>query len=432
MAWDFATDADYQAELDWADEFVRDEVEPLDLVLGNPYDKSDQQALAIVGPLQQKVKDRGLWAAHLGPELGGQGYGQLKLALLNEILGRSRWAPSVFGCQAPDSGNAEILAHYGTAEQKAKYLQPLLDGLISSCYSMTEPHGGADPTLFTTRAELDGDEWVINGEKWFSSNARFASFFIVMAVTNPDVSAYQGMSMFIVPAETPGIEIIRNVGIGGEAEGHGSHAYIRYENVRVPTDHLLGGEGQAFVIAQTRLGGGRIHHAMRTIAQVRRAFDMMCERALSRQIRTGPLASLGVVQEQIADSWIEIEQFRLLVLRTAWLIDTHQDYKKVRKDIAAVKVAMPRVYHDVVQRAMHLHGALGISNEMPFHEMLMAGEVMGLADGPTEVHKVTVARQVLKQYQPVDTLFPSGHIPTRREEARRKLAAVLEHAVGNQ
>jgi acyl-CoA dehydrogenase len=432
MAWDFATDADYQAELDWADEFVRDEVEPLDLVLGNPYDKSDQQALAIVGPLQQKVKDRGLWAAHLGPELGGQGYGQLKLALLNEILGRSRWAPSVFGCQAPDSGNAEILAHYGTAEQKAKYLQPLLDGLISSCYSMTEPHGGADPTLFTTRAELDGDEWVINGEKWFSSNARFASFFIVMAVTNPDVSAYQGMSMFIVPAETPGIEIIRNVGIGGEAEGHGSHAYIRYENVRVPTDHLLGGEGQAFVIAQTRLGGGRIHHAMRTIAQVRRAFDMMCERALSRQIRTGPLASLGVVQEQIADSWIEIEQFRLLVLRTAWLIDTHQDYKKVRKDIAAVKVAMPRVYHDVVQRAMHLHGALGISNEMPFHEMLMAAEVMGLADGPTEVHKVTVARQVLKQYQPVDTLFPSGHIPTRREEARRKLAAVLEHAVGNQ
>jgi acyl-CoA dehydrogenase len=432
MAWDFATDADYQAELDWADEFVRDEVEPLDLVLGNPYDKSDQQALAIVGPLQQKVNDRGLWAAHLGPELGGQGYGQLKLALLNEILGRSRWAPSVFGCQAPDSGNAEILAHYGTAEQKAKYLQPLLDGLISSCYSMTEPHGGADPTLFTTRAELDGDEWVINGEKWFSSNARFASFFIVMAVTNPDVSAYQGMSMFIVPAETPGIEIIRNVGIGGEAEGHGSHAYIRYENVRVPTDHLLGGEGQAFVIAQTRLGGGRIHHAMRTIAQVRRAFDMMCERALSRQIRTGPLASLGVVQEQIADSWIEIEQFRLLVLRTAWLIDTHQDYKKVRKDIAAVKVAMPRVYHDVVQRAMHLHGALGISNEMPFHEMLMAAEVMGLADGPTEVHKVTVARQVLKQYQPVDTLFPSGHIPTRREEARRKLAAVLEHAVGNQ
>ena len=429
--WDFETDADYQAKLDWVDTFLREEVEPLDLVLGNPYDKTDMQAMAMLRPLQQRVKDEGLWAAHLGPELGGQGYGQLKLALLNELLGRSRFAPSVFGCQAPDSGNAEILAHYGTEEQKAKYLQPLLDGLISSCYSMTEPHAGADPTLFTTRAERDGDEWVINGEKWFSSNARFASFYIVMVVTNPEVSAYQGMSMFIVPAETPGVEIVRNVGVGGEPEGHGSHGYVRYTNVRVPADHLLGGEGQAFVIAQTRLGGGRIHHAMRTIAQVRQAFDMMCERALSRQTREGPLASLGVVQEQIADSWIEIEQFRLLVLRTAWLIDRHQDYKKVRKDIAAVKVAMPKVYHDVVQRAMHLHGALGVSDEMPFTGMMVAAEVMAIADGPTEVHKLTIARQVLKQHQPVDTLFPSAHLPTRREAARAKLADVLEHSVGN-
>lgn len=432
MAWDFRTDPDYQTQLDWVDDFVREEVEPLDLVLGDPYDKSDEAAMAVVRPLQQQVRDRGLWAAHLGPELGGQGYGQLKLALLNEILGRSRWAPSVFGCQAPDSGNAEILAHYGTEEQKAKYLQPLLDGQISSCYSMTEPHAGADPTLFTTRAVQDGDEWVINGEKWFSSNARFASFYIVMAVTDPDVSAYQGMSMFVVPAETPGVEIVRNVGVGTEPEGHGSHGYVRYTDVRVPADHLLGGAGQAFAIAQTRLGGGRIHHAMRTIAQVRRAFDMMCERALSRETRTGPLASLGVVQEQIADSWIEIEQFRLLVLRTAWLIDEHQDYKRVRKDIAAVKVAMPKVFHDVVQRAMHLHGALGVSNEMPFVSMMVGAEIMAIVDGPTEVHKVTIARQVLKEHKPVDTLFPSAHLPTRRDEARAKMADVLEHVVGNQ
>ncbi len=432
MAWDFRTDPDFQLQLDWVDDFVREHVEPLDLVLDDPYDKSDEAAMAVVRPLQQQVKDRGLWAAHLGPELGGQGYGQLKLALLNEILGRSHWAPSVFGCQAPDSGNAEILAHYGTEEQKAKYLQPLLDGQISSCYSMTEPHAGADPTLFTTRAVQDGDEWVINGEKWFSSNARFASFYIVMAVTDPDVSAYQGMGMFVVPAETPGVEIVRNVGVGSEPEGHGSHGYVRYTDVRVPADHLLGGEGQAFAIAQTRLGGGRIHHAMRTIAQVRRAFDMMCERALSRQTRNGPLASLGVVQEQIADSWIEIEQFRLLVLRTAWLIDEHQDYLKVRKDIAAVKVAMPKVFHDVVQRAMHLHGALGVSNEMPFVSMMVGAEIMAIADGPTEVHKVTIARQVLKEHKPVDTLFPSAHIPTRREDARSKMADVLEHVVGNQ
>ncbi|HUJ64658.1 MAG TPA: acyl-CoA dehydrogenase family protein, partial [Acidimicrobiales bacterium] len=279
MAWDFETDPEYQELLDWADGFVTDEVEPLDFVLRDPYDKSDKEAMAIVRPLQQTVRDKGLWACHLGPELGGKGYGQVKLALLNEILGRSRWAPSVFGCQAPDSGNAEILAHFGTPAQKARYLQPLLDGELSSCYSMTEPHAGADPTLFTTRAVLDGDEWVISGEKWFSSNARFASFLIVMAVSNPDVSAYKGMSMFVVPTDTPGVEIVRNVATGVERASEGSHAYIRYHDVRVPADSLLGDEGGAFVIAQTRLGGGRIHHAMRTIAQVRKAFDMMCERA---------------------------------------------------------------------------------------------------------------------------------------------------------
>ena len=431
MAWDFETDPDYQQDLDWAEAFVIEEVEPLDLILGDPYDKSDKQALAHIKPLQQRVKDRGLWACHLGPELGGPGYGQLKLALLNEILGRSQWAPTIFGCQAPDAGNAEIIAHYGTAEQKTKYLQPLLEGEISSCYSMTEPHAGADPTLFTTRAELDGDEWVINGEKWFSSNARYSEFLIVMAVSNPDISAYQGMSMFIVPTDTPGVNIVRNVGLGMEAPEHGSHAYIRYEDVRVPKDHLLGDEGGAFVIAQTRLGGGRIHHAMRTIAQVRRAFDMMCERALSRETRQGPLASMQMVQEKIADSWIEIEQFRLLVLRTAWLIDKYNDYKRVRKDIAAVKVAMPKVYHDVAQRALHLHGALGVSNEMPFMGMMLGAEALAIADGPTEVHKVTVARQVLREYKPVDGLWPSAHIPTRREEARQRFAHLVEHEVGN-
>lgn len=429
MAWDFETDPDYQRLLDWADAVVTEEVEPLDLILGDPYDRTDRRAMAAIRPLQQKVKDEGLWACHLGPELAGHGYGQLKLALLNEILGRSRWAPSVFGCQAPDSGNAEILAHFGSEEQKARYLQPLLEGEISSCYSMTEPHAGADPTLFTTRAVRDGDEWVISGEKWFSSNARYASFLIVMAVTNPDVSAYKGMSMFVVPAEAPGVEIIRNVGLGTEPEGEGTHAYIRYRDVRVGADSMLGSEGDAFVIAQTRLGGGRIHHAMRTIAQVRKAFDMMCERAVSRTTRSGTLASLQMTQERIADSWIEMEQFRLLVLRTAWLIDKYQDYKRVRKDIAAVKVAMPKVLHDVALRAMHLHGALGLSNEMPFSSMMMSAEAMAIADGPTEVHKVTLASQLLKGFKAADGLFPSAHLPTRREEARARFADLLEHDV---
>jgi acyl-CoA dehydrogenase len=387
--------------------------------------------MSILRPLQKTVKERGLWACHLGPELGGPGYGQVKLGLMNEILGRSGWAPTVFGCQAPDSGNAEILAHYGTDEQKARYLQPLLDGEISSCYSMTEPHAGADPTLFKTRAARDGDEWVINGYKWFSSNARYASFLIVMAVTDPDVSPYDGMSMLIVPRETPGVKIVRNVGVGTESEEHASHGYMHYDNVRVPADHVLGAPGAAFVIAQTRLGGGRIHHAMRTIAQLRRAFDMMCERALSRETRNGKLASLQMVQEKIADSWIEIEQFRLLVLRTAWMIDRFQDYKKVRKDIAAVKVAMPKVYHDVVQRAMHIHGALGISNEMPFSRMMVGAQVMAIADGPTEVHKLTIARQVLRDYKASDGLWPSEHLPTRRAAARERFAHLLDHEVGN-
>jgi acyl-CoA dehydrogenase len=432
MTWDFETDPEYQKKLDWAAELMRDEIEPLDLVLKNPYDKTDTRSQAIIRPLQERVREEGLWACHLGPDLGGQGYGQLKLALLNEIIGSSKWAPSVFGCQAPDSGNAEIIAHFGTASQREKYLQPLLDGEISSSYAMTELHAGADPTLFTTRARRDGDQWVIDGEKWFASNARHASFYVLMAVSDPAVSAYQGMSMFLVPADTPGITIVRNIGTGTERPGGGSHGYIRFEGVRVPTDNLLGQEGGAFAIAQTRLGGGRVHHAMRTISQLRKAFDMMCERALSRNVRGGKLlAGMQMTQEKIADSWIEIEQFRLLVLRTAWLIDKHGDYKKVRKDIAAVKVAMPRVLHDVVQRAMHLHGALGVSNEMPFSGMLIAAEVMGIADGPTEVHQQTVARQILKEYQGVEGPWPSQHLPTRREQAEAHLAEILEHELAN-
>jgi acyl-CoA dehydrogenase len=247
-----------------------------------------------------------------------------------------------------------------------------------------------------------------------------------MAVTNPEVSAHKGMSMFIVPSHTPGVDIVRNVGIGTEPEDVATHAYVRYTNVRVPSDHLLGGEGQAFVIAQTRLGGGRIHHAMRTLSAVKYAFDMMCERAVSRRTRNGTLGSLQMTQERIADSWIQIEQFRLLVLRTAWLIDKHKDYARVRKDIAAVKVAMPRVFEDVVYRAMHLHGALGMSNEMPFSEMRVTAEMTAMADGPTEVHKIVLARELLKQCVPNEGLWPSGHLPSRREAARAKFAELLE------
>ncbi|MGH9091465.1 MAG: acyl-CoA dehydrogenase family protein [Acidimicrobiales bacterium] len=432
MAWDFQTDPEYQEKLDWADGFVREEVEPLDLMWPGlqftPLEGARRQA---VDPLKQQVREQGLWATHLGPELGGAGHGQLKLSLLNEILGRSSWAPIVFGCQAPDTGNAEILAHYGTPEQKEQYLRPLLEGEIFSCYSMTEPHAGADPTQFTTSAVRDGDEWVLNGWKFFSSNAKTASFLIVMAVTNPEVSPYQGMSMFLVPAGTPGVEIVRNVGLAGDRPDEGSHALIHYQDVRVPASAVLGGEGQAFAIAQTRLGGGRIHHAMRTIGMAQRALDMLCERALSRTTQGSLLADKQFVQGYVADSYAQLLQFRLMVLYTAWSIDRHNDYRKVRKDIAAVKVVLPTVLHDIAWRALQVHGALGTSNEMPFASMLLGASVLGIADGPTEVHKLTVARQVLRGYQPSDDLWPTGHLPRRREAARAKFAELLEHEVGN-
>ncbi|HJU28782.1 MAG TPA: acyl-CoA dehydrogenase family protein [Candidatus Binataceae bacterium] len=432
MSWDFETEPEFQKQLDWIAEFVRAEVEPLDYVLGSPYDVRDPNRNKLVRPLQAEVRKRRLWACHLEPELGGQGYGQVKLALMNEILGRSRFAPTVFGCQAPDSGNAEILAKYGTAEQKKRFLEPLLNNEIVSCFSMTEPQGGADPKVFTTRAELRGDSWVLNGEKWFSSNARWASFFIVMAVTDPDAPPYQRLSTFIVPADSAGIDLKRNVGVGQEADGAGAHAYIRYNDVQIPKDHLLGARGGGFVVAQTRLGGGRIHHAMRTIGQVRKAFDLMCERALSRTTQGSSLADKQMVQEKIADSWIDIEQFRLLVLRTAWRIDRYKDYLKVRKDIAAVKAQMPKVFHDVAVRALQIHGSLGVTPEMPFVEQVMESFVMGLADGPTEVHKVTLARQVLRDYKGVTSLFPSGHIPALREAAIKKYAGQIELEVGAQ
>jgi acyl-CoA dehydrogenase len=433
MSWDFQTDPAFQEKLDWMATFVREEVEPLDALWGRQiYERPMDPVLRkVVRPLQDEVRAQELWACHLGPELGGPGYGQLKLALMNEILGRSPWAPTIFGTQAPDTGNAEILAHFGTEAQKATYLQPLLDGDIVSCYSMTEPQGGADPKVFTTRAVRDGDEWVINGWKFFSSNARWASFLIVMTVTDPDVPIYKGASMFIVPAGTPGLNVVRNIGLGDEPLNEGSHGLVHYDDVRVPAENLLGGEGQAFAVAQTRLGGGRIHHAMRTVGQVQRCLDMMCERALSRSTQGGLLAEKQTVQGYIADTYAELMQFKLFVLYVAWRIDELQDYAAVRHDIAAIKVLTPKVLHDAVQRAIQVHGALGISNELPLASMWRAAAAQGLVDGPTEVHRIAVARQLLKRYQPAEGRWPSEWIPAKVERAKEKFAALLEHEVAN-
>lgn len=426
MAWDFETEPEFQAELDWIERFVEEEIQPVDRLIGNPLAMQDPLRNKLIKPLQARVKARGLWGFHLGKELGGPGHGQLRLALMNESLGRSRSAPVVFGCHAPDAGNAEILAHFGTAAQKERFLTPLLANEITSCFAMTEPQGGADPTGFQARAERIGGEWCLNGEKWFATHARFASFLITMAVTEPDAeSPYKRMSMFIVPTSTEGIETVRNMSVVNEP-GVPSHAYLRFNNVRVPAENLLGEPGEAFAVAQVRLGGGRVHHAMRTISQCRFAFDMMCERALSRVSKGSLLAKKQMVQEKIADSWLQLEQFRLFLLRTAWLIDKHQDYRKTRKDIAGVKVMMPRVLHDVAANALQIHGSLGMTSETPLLDFIITSFRMGIADGPTEVHKVTLARQILRDYEPAEGLFPSEHLPPKKAEAVERFRDLLE------
>ncbi|MYB28240.1 MAG: acyl-CoA dehydrogenase [Acidimicrobiaceae bacterium] len=434
MAIDFSVEPEFQTKLDWMDRFVAEEVEPLDLYFRDtvsPFDRTNATANALVRPLQRQAQEQDLWACHLGPELDGPGYGQVRLALMNEILGRSLWGQVVFGCQAPDSGNAEILAHYGTEEQRERYLKPLLAGEISSTYSMTEPQGGSDPNYFTCRAVRDGDEWVITGEKWFASNFRYSTFLIVMVITNPDVPVYRGSSMVLVPSDAVGLEVVTDVGLGSEPLGEGDHPHLRFNDVRVPAENLLGEEGSGFKIAQTRLGGGRVHHAMRSVGTAQRALDMMCERVLSRETKGSLIAEKQAIQHWIADSWVQIQQFRLQVLHCAWMIDTVGDYAKIRQHIAGVKVATPRVLIDVVYRAMHAHGSLGVSNLMPLAGMWMSGPIMGIADGPTEVHKDTIAKQVLKGYKPHDGLYPSMHLPTRIEAARAHIEARLEHEIAN-
>jgi acyl-CoA dehydrogenase len=430
VTWDFSTEPEFEKELDWMREFVGAEVAPLDLLWPNYHHRVPPPWLKpVIDPLKQQVKDRGLWACHLGPDLGGQGYGQVKLSLMNEILAPYAWGPTIFGVQGPDTGNAEIIAHYGTPEQKERYLQPLLDGEIFSAFSMTEPQGGADPTLFTCRATRDGDGWVINGEKFFTSNAEHAAFYIVMAVTNPDVSAYQGMSMFLVPRETPGINILRHTHyMHDEGDDALSHPHIRYEDVRVPAEGLLGDEGQAFVIAQTRLSGGRIHHAMRAVGMAQYAFDMMCERALSRRTGDRRISDMQLVQEAIATSYAEIEQFRLFVLRTAWKIDEGRGYThEVRREIAIAKVLSARVMQSVLERAIHIHGALGTSNETPLAGLWMAVPGYGIWDGPTESHITSAAKLILRDHEPAPGLWPTQWYPELRAKARERYADVLAH-----
>ena len=427
MAWDFCTDPDVQARLDWADRFVAEEIEPVESLLYDVVDvgRPEGAIAELFEQWRQEVKDQQLYAAHLPVEQGGQGFGEVNLALLNEVIGRSYWAPHVFatGPGTPGSGQSDVLAVFGTDQQKQRWLYPLLEGKITMIYSMTEPHGGADPTGFRCQAVRDGDEWVINGDKFFSSGAEQAELILLMAVTDPDASAYQGMSMFIVPTNAPGVRIFGELGGRDDDDeeyrgvGFGHHPYIRYQDVRVPADHLIGDQGKAFEMAQRRLSAGRMHHAMRAVALAKREFEMICERALSRYTQGGLLAEKQMVQEMVADAWLELTQFRLLILQAAWVIE-RDGYGAARRYVAACKVKAAEIQREMAYKATHIHGALGTTNTLP---ITRATDWLGIADGPTEVHKVSLARQVLRDYQPSQDLWPTRFRPRTLLKARARL-----------
>jgi alkylation response protein AidB-like acyl-CoA dehydrogenase len=405
MSWDFSTPPDFQKKLDWVEEFCRSKVDPLDLVFPGAAKSRNPKLKAIVDPLKQEVKDQGLWGLFLERDLGGPGYGQVELALLNEILGAHGSAPVIFGTQGPDTGNMEILAAYGTAEQKERWLTPLYNQEIYSAFSMTEPGGGSDPDSFETNAVRDGDEWVINGEKWFSSAADSASILFVMCRNG----------IFIVPTDAPGVEF-------QPYPKH--HNHIIYRDVRVPLDHLLGPEGSGKRLAQRRLGGGRIHHAMRTVSQCKFAFDMMCERALSRQSFGVTIAEHQSVQNAIADSYAEINMLRLLVLWTAWTIE-NSSTAEARTQIAACKFTCAKVLREVSFRAVHIYGGLGVTDLTPLQEMYATAPWQSVMDGADELHRSAVSRRVLRQYSPHEGYWPTEYLPRKREEALKQFTDIL-------
>jgi acyl-CoA dehydrogenase len=432
MAWDFSTEPEFQEHLDWMRDVVREEIWPLETLT---HELEWDQLIRAVEPVQERVKERGLWAAHLDPELGGQGFGQVKLGLMHEILGTSPIAPFAFGNAAPDSGNSEILALAGTPEQKERYLYPLLAGDLKSAFSMTEPEtAGSDPTLLQTRAVKEGDEWVINGHKWFSSNGSIADFLILMAVTDPDARRYQRASMFLVPVDTPGVEIVRDVPTMEHPweswAKYGNHAEIVYRDVRLPADALLGAEGAGFLIAQQRLYPGRIHHCMRWVGVSQRAFDMLCEYALTREAHGSTLSEKQTVQNWIAESAAQMQAARLMTLNAAWKMDT-EGVSAARREISLIKFFGAGVLHDVVDRALQIHGSLGYSTDMPLEAMYRYARGARFYDGPDEVHRESVARQILRGYEPAPGGVPTEHVPTRREAARAKFADLLEAVTSN-
>jgi acyl-CoA dehydrogenase len=358
--------------------------------------REDEAADEVARDLRTRAKAEGLWAPHLPPEAGGSGEGFLYYADLNEEIGRSLWAQLVFNCQAPDAGNGEILHLFGTDDQKEKFLKPLVEGETRSFFSMTEPEvSGSDPTGLKTRAVLQGDEWVIDGHKWFSSGAEGSGFGIVMAVTDPDAEPHRRMSQILVPSDTAGVEIAPVHISGHHGRGWTTHCDVTYTDVRVPAANLLGERGDGFRIAQKRLGPGRIHHVMRWLGQMQRAFELLCTYSLQREAFGGPLAEKQTIQNWIADSAAEIQACRLMTLDAAHKIDQGSE---ARVEISLIKFYAARVLNEVIDRAVQAHGGLGLTDRTPLYGMLTAARAGRIYDGPDEVHRMVVSRRILKDF----------------------------------
>src|SRR5665213_3316694 len=365
---------------------------------GQASEEERSEARALREKVQEKVKAEGLWAPHLPPEYGGMGIDFMAHAYMNEILAYAVGAASLFGVVAPNSGNQTILAKYGTKEQKEKWLLPLVEGTMQSGFSMTEPeNAGSDPRSIRTSAVREGDEWVINGHKWFTSNGLAADFFIVMcrAAEAGDEDRPGRMMQIIVPTSTPGVIIERGIGIWGNTSS--DHCEVRYDNVRVPAENVLGQVGDGHRAAQDRLGAGRIFHCMNSVGQMWRAFDLMVERILSREVHGGLLKDKQFMQGFVADSYMDLQSARLMTIHAAEKVD--QGDPQARTEISSIKVFVPAAYSRVVDRAIQVWGAAGVSNDLPLANMYLTARTLRIADGPDEVHRILIAKNVLRHYE---------------------------------
>ena len=395
---DFQPSEEMQTMLAMVREFMDSEVIPLE---GEMLHGSPETLAAGVAKAQEHVKQMGLWAPNFPVEFGGLGLSLVDHGLLVEQIGRSPLGMTVFGTQAPDAGNIEILHKYGTPEQQETWMRPLVEGTIRSCFSMTEPEtAGSNPTLLATTAVEDGDDYVINGQKWFTSSADGSSVAVVMAMTNPDAPPHQRFSMILVPTDTPGFHLVRNVSVMGHAgSGHASHGEVIYQGCRVPRTNLLGPEGHGFIIAQDRLGPGRIHHCMRWLGIASRAFDMMCERANARTIDLdgNTLADRQVIQHWAAELDAEIRGARLQVLHCASSIDRN-GAKAARDEISAIKFVVANTMLKAVDTAIQVHGALGVTDDTVLAHWYRHERAARIYDGADEVHKTSLGRRILRRY----------------------------------